>query len=178
MLAMTCFKRKSRGFSLVELLVTVGVASIFLALAIPSFHSIRQNNQAVTVSNYVAGGLSYARNEAIKRGVSVSLCGAASDAQTACGASSNWSNGWIVFSDVDGDGVIDAGDEILKTSPIPTLGATITAPNNVVAFSANGFVASGSGNFTLQAAGCEGDNARTITISNSGRLSVEKTNCS
>lgn len=169
--------RKNKGFSLVELLVTVAIASIFLALAIPSFHTIRQNNQAVTISNYLSGGLSYARSEAIKRGTTVSLCGAADNAQTSCGASNDWSNGWIVFSDLDGDGVIDIGDEILKASPIPSLGATITAPGDFVTFSPNGFVASGSGDFSLQAQGCYGENARTVTISNAGRLSVAKADC-
>lgn len=168
----------NRGFSLVELLVTIAVASIFIAVAIPGFHSIRQNNQAVTLSNNVSAGLVYARSEAIKRGRSVSICGAATSAQTACGNGNSWSEGWIIFTDPNGSGAIDVGDEIVKVGKAPALGSTITAPNTVVTFSANGFVTAGSGDFSLTAPGCKGQHGRTVTISNTGRLSIQATACS
>ncbi len=169
---------KEKGFSLVELLVTVFVAAIFVVLAVPSFHSIRQNNQVTAIANYLSSGVILARNEAIKRGITVSVCGASSSAQNSCSNSTNWQNGYIIFTDTNGDGVLDSGDEIIRVGQRPTLGATISAPGNSISFSANGFVVNGAGDFLVQASGCQGENARTITLSNTGRLSVISSLCS
>lgn len=63
----------AKGFSLVELLVTVSVVGILAAIAIPNFSSTLQNNRAETEVSDLQRALNYARLEAINRGVNVRI---------------------------------------------------------------------------------------------------------
>ncbi|MEG5264732.1 GspH/FimT family pseudopilin [Pseudomonas sp. JDS28PS106] len=63
----------AKGFSLVELLVTVSIVAILAAVAIPNFNSTLQNNRAETEVSDLQRALNYARLEAINRGVSVRI---------------------------------------------------------------------------------------------------------
>lgn len=63
-----------RGFTLVELMVTVAVAAILLVIAVPSFRTMLATNQLVTAANEVVGGLSEARMEAIQRNADTQFC--------------------------------------------------------------------------------------------------------
>jgi type IV fimbrial biogenesis protein FimU len=63
----------AKGFTLVELLVTVSVVGILAAIAIPNFSSTLQNNRAETEVSDLQRALNYARLEAINRGVSVKI---------------------------------------------------------------------------------------------------------
>ena len=63
----------AKGFSLVELLVTVSIVAILAAVAIPNFNSTLQNNRAETEVSDLQRAFNYARLEAITRGVSVRI---------------------------------------------------------------------------------------------------------
>lgn len=63
----------AKGFSLVELLVTVSIVAILAAVAIPNFNSTLQNNRAETEVSDLQRAFNYARLEAINRGVSVRI---------------------------------------------------------------------------------------------------------
>lgn len=63
----------SKGFSLVELLVTVSVVAIVAAIAVPNFTSSIQSNKADTELNDLQRALNYARLEAINRGVTMRI---------------------------------------------------------------------------------------------------------
>ncbi|MBD8871997.1 GspH/FimT family pseudopilin [Rhodanobacter sp. DHB23] len=89
--------RRARGFTIVELMITVAVAAILLIIAVPSFNNIINTNRLNTAVNAMVGALNSARMEAIKRNGSVQFCsnsassnnGTVSDTlSTACGTSS------------------------------------------------------------------------------------------
>ncbi|MCD5993218.1 GspH/FimT family pseudopilin [Pseudomonas sp. CDFA 602] len=63
----------AKGFSLIELLVTVSVVGILAAIAIPNFSSSIQGSKADTEVNDLQRALNYARLEAINRGVTVRI---------------------------------------------------------------------------------------------------------
>ncbi|MDD4887635.1 MAG: prepilin-type N-terminal cleavage/methylation domain-containing protein [Thiomonas sp.] len=63
----------SRGFTLIELLVTVAIAALLLALAVPSFNRLMISSRLTTQANNAVNLLSYARAEAVKRGVNVQV---------------------------------------------------------------------------------------------------------
>jgi len=100
----------SRGFTLIELMVTMSVLAILLGVAMPAMQSFAIRNRLVAVNNDLMTALNYARSEASKRGTPVSICKSSSP-WTSCGGS--WSTGWLVF--VDGGTIGSAtGDTILR----------------------------------------------------------------
>lgn len=88
---------RSHGFTLIELMITLSIAAIVLALGVPSFQEMMRNNRAATHMNEFTSALNLARSEAIKRGQRVALCPSIN--QTSCTGASDWEDGWIVFVD-------------------------------------------------------------------------------
>ncbi|HER34420.1 MAG: GspH/FimT family pseudopilin [Halothiobacillaceae bacterium] len=82
--------RRSRhqGFSLIELMITIVVAAILLAIAIPSFRNLILSNELTTTTNEWVTAVNLARSEAIKRSAPVVVCGESSN-QAASGDQTN-----------------------------------------------------------------------------------------
>ncbi|MCP4275823.1 MAG: prepilin-type N-terminal cleavage/methylation domain-containing protein, partial [Gammaproteobacteria bacterium] len=59
--------RRVKGFTLVELMVTLVILGILLGVGIPSFRALMQGNAMVAASNQLLGALLLARSEAVKR---------------------------------------------------------------------------------------------------------------
>lgn len=79
------------GFTLVELMVTLSVAAILLAVAIPSYQTMILNNRQDSVVDAVMSAVQYARSTALSTDQPVTLC---ANVAGACGAT--WGAGWIV----------------------------------------------------------------------------------
>lgn len=92
--------KNNRGFTLIELIVTVAVISVLLTLGVPSLQTFLKSNRLTAHTNAIVGTLQLARTEAIKRSGIVVLCGSTN--LTSCNSSS-WENGWIVFFDDGAD---------------------------------------------------------------------------
>jgi type IV fimbrial biogenesis protein FimT len=108
------------GFSLVELLIVLAIASILLTMAVPSFRTLIQNLQVTTAVNDLFAAINLARSEAIKRGTRVNL--------TTVDPEGNWENGWVVFIDNNENLKPDAGDEIIFEHG-PARGGITIKPN-------------------------------------------------
>ncbi|GAB4361712.1 MAG: GspH/FimT family pseudopilin [Gammaproteobacteria bacterium] len=155
-----------------ELMITVAVLAILAALAAPSFRETIQNNRLATQLNDFVSSLQIARSEAVKRGQAVSLCKSADGAT--CTNGGNWAQGWLVFTDVDGDGVLDAadGDTILNVGAALTGNNTLVGDLNVanaIRFDSRGFAPNTSGTLRL----CDdrgATEARGVVVSASGRI--------
>ncbi|MHA6204277.1 GspH/FimT family pseudopilin [Dyella soli] len=66
--------RRGRGFTMVELMITLAVAVMLIAIAVPSFNSIILTNKLTTAANDVVGALTTARMEAVKRNANAQFC--------------------------------------------------------------------------------------------------------
>lgn len=75
-----------RGFTMVELIVTVSVAAVLLAIAVPSFRNIILSNKLTTIANDAVAAINIARMEAIKSNVAVQFCGATSNGSDTLGS--------------------------------------------------------------------------------------------
>lgn len=91
---------RQRGFSLIELMVTVAVLAILLAIGLPSFQSSLRSNRLATATNELIASINLARSEAVRNPDGAAMC-ASSDGATCTGT---WDDGWIVWIDRNGDG--------------------------------------------------------------------------
>lgn len=163
--------KKNSGFTLLELLITVALISIVMAIAVPSMTTFTQNDRLTTNINTLIGHLAYARSEAVKRSQQVSIC-SSNNATTCTGGS--WQDGWIVYIDADGDNSFTAGEEVLRAQQALEGANTLTtAIGTQVTYDYRGFVNAASvGSFQL-CDGRSGPHGKTIRISTTGRVRIE-----
>jgi len=175
------FKAHQRmlGFTIIELMITLAVAAILASLAAPSFTNIIKNTRLVTQVNNLASGLNFARSESIKRSLSVTLCKSNDDVT----CSGNWENGWLVFEDIDGDGIVDGDDTIIRVGDgADSSNITLVFPGeNRVTYNASGFAVGFDSTFKF----CDDRGvtfSKGLVVSNNGRVrtaqSADITSCS
>lgn len=107
--------RDQRGFTLIELMVTIAVLAILLVVAVPGFDLVRNVSRLSAGANDVVTGLQLARSEAIRRNARVVFC-QSGDAVT-CSDSAAWT-GWIVATDRNADGDFADAEEVIRTGTI------------------------------------------------------------
>lgn len=163
------------GFTLLELVVTLAVAGILVAVAIPSYRGIVQTNTLTSVANNLVAAFNFARSEAITRGATVYIC--PSEGTTRCGG--DWLDGWVIY-------VPDASTQKSKPTKDNRLRVhdAVTMPHlaskddgfgdatlSKVQFGGSGFASGSAGSITLCNTGSQ-DSVKVV-ISPSGRVRVE-----
>jgi len=174
---------QQRGFTLIELMVTVSVAAVLLAVAAPSFSRLIASNRITTQSNEFVGGLNLARAEAVRQGQGVSIRSES--------AGIDFGTGWKVFKDpaFGGGATAPATADVIRHATTPSgrttlrrvtlSGTTYTdattslADRMYVAFNARGGNNSGS---TAYFRVCDANNSalpgRIVQVTVVGRVSL------
>ena len=142
---------KSRGFTLLELLVVIAIIAILAALAVPSFKSLIQSNSMSGTVNAFLADMRYARSESIRRGGGVVMCPSTnSELSTAsCSGSTGWEGGWIVFYNLNPTASTvnrTSNEELLRVQ------GPITSVNTIEAHSATTFQFTATGRLNLSSA--------------------------
>lgn len=166
--------RTTRGFTLIELIVTVALAAILLTVAVPGFRTMIQNNRATAYANQLVSALNLARSESVRRKVPVSVC--ASTDQAGCAASTNWATGWIVFTDTGTAGTVDGTDTVLRVQEPLQGNPTLNGDVQNIQYLSTGAV-NAAANFTLALPDCQGNQQRIIAVNAPGRPAVSRNAC-
>ena len=172
--------RRTHGFTLIELMVTLAIAAILMFLAIPSFVSYQRNTQLTSAANSLLAAINAARGEALKRGMSVIV--------VPTGNGSDWKTGWVVVVDKNTPRTYTATEDntVLTQAKVPS-GISITG-NGIasgsepyILFDASGFSktkANGPAYFSISfartdvAAADQFKQTRRIIIASTGRVRV------
>ncbi len=153
--------KKVKGFTLIELMMTLAIAAILVSLAAPSFTDTIKNNRLTTQYNELVTQLTLARSEAIKRNTEIIVLN--ND-----GNESNWHKGWVIFEDTNDDDTVDAG-ETIKVSDTVDSNITISYNNGKqISYLASG-LGNNAGTFTI----CDdrgAQEAKALIINITGRI--------
>lgn len=169
------------GFTLIELVVTIAVLAILVAIAAPSFQGLINSNRVTSSANEMVAALQFARSESMRRNVRTTLC--QSGDGTSCSTGDTWP-GWIVFADLDRDDVPDAG-EVMRVGVVAAplqLANSSNIASNRFSFRPDGMARS-SGTALLNAAlrvcmktNTPPENARDVEIGSGSRIRVASIN--
>ena len=156
------------------------MAALLSTLAAPPFQGLLARYRTLSEAHELSNLLLFARSEAIRRGVRVTICRSASSssANPACDGGS-WSQGWVAFldnvDDVDNrPGVLDHGDLVLRTGegrpsvfvePKPTFRDWLTYTPTGRPIGSMGL---SNGTFCL----ISGKSRRDVVVAVTGRVSV------
>jgi type IV fimbrial biogenesis protein FimT len=147
--------RYSRGYNLLELLVTLAIVAILASIAAPSFSVFIENQRVRSAANDLMATMNLARSEAVTRNASI----------TVSEATGGWSNGWIVKA---GATVLQSDDSVG--------GVVITG--SVSSFSYNSSArASVAATFALVPSSGNASRSRCVSISLNGKPNSKSGGC-
>jgi type IV fimbrial biogenesis protein FimT len=172
--------RSKQGFTLLELLMGLGLLTILLSLGVPAWQHLVERIQVGNWQRQLHGALNYTRSSAIHSGIPTTICARGPDGGCAA-EGGNWQRGWLVFE--DGGGARDCqpnpvgthcqktGARILRMNAGPEH-LTIVNNNNIarrVHYNALGLSYGYTGRFTLCAQSGEVA-GKGLVIANTGRV--------
>ena len=111
-------QRMAPGFTLVELLVTIAVAALLLAAAVPTLSGVAKSIRLSAASNAFVSGLYLARS----RGDQAQWPGGAVQVRGRRGlrrSTGGWEQGWIVFHDANNNGRADGREPVIRREAAP-----------------------------------------------------------
>ncbi len=140
--------RAQRGFTLIEMMVTIAVAAILLVVVVPSFRTFTLSQRVKSGSFDLYSTLMLARSEAVKRRATVTVAASAAD----------WNNGWTISD----------GTTTLRSQDTPK-GLTITSDATTLTYQLDGRLGSGSASYLqLAATGSTAAGKRCMTVDPAG----------
>jgi len=137
--------RRAGGFTLVELMVTVAVAAIVVAVGVPSFLRALARHAIISQAEELQDAVRVGRNEAMKRSGPVVLCRTEESNPSHCaGSGGNWQT-WVLFTDVARSGAFAAGDSVLRQRQDASRRTTVTGDAASIRFEATGIAHADNG---------------------------------
>ncbi len=168
------------GFTMIELLVVITIVTILMGVGVPSFKYVTNSNRLSAEVNGLLGDMQMARAQAMKEGRTVTICSSPPN-QLTCSGSTDWSSGWIVFSDPTDVGVVDADEPILRAQKPLHAGDTLVDPTGTlskVTFNRAGFVSLAGMpvdgiTLTLHDATANANHTRCLWIASQGMVTTQ-----
>ena len=104
--------RQERGFTLIELMIGIGLMALLLSMAVPALDVFTSNARQTGAVNDFVASMHIARSTAVTTNTRVTVC--PTDNGQRCAAVS-WDNGWIVFRDPNSNQTVDNGETIVSS---------------------------------------------------------------
>lgn len=173
-------RRPVRGFTLIEMMVTLAIVAVLAMVAVPNFIAFQRNSELTSMANNLVGAMNMARTESMKRNTNTLV---------APTSGTDWAGGWRVFVDVNRDGTFNAGDILVNTYPALPSYIEVAASNSQALFNGSGysFDSGVPSNLTISIArndvpaGETLDQTRRIKVATTGRVrsckGTDTTNC-
>ncbi|HEY5623308.1 MAG TPA: GspH/FimT family pseudopilin [Gammaproteobacteria bacterium] len=169
--------REQNGFTLAELIATVGIAALLMSIAAPSLNQLTLNTRQITSANALLTDFHLARDLAITNNSRVTVCPSSGGEQC---EDVSWEEGRIVFVDRDSDRTV-SGDEFVERASTELDALEIDSEQFAasISYRPNGramaeSVRDNTGQFVL----CDsrgGSEARVVIVDMSGRPRVSRT---
>jgi type IV fimbrial biogenesis protein FimT len=158
---------KLKGFTLLELMISIAILGILLTAVVPNARGILIRNRIISEVNYISSLVQFTRHTAIDEQAITVMC--PSNDFTTC--SNDWTLPKIIFVDEDNNGARNNDEELLVGSEGSHSTHVIRGPNNPIRFSGNGAVATPA-TLLFCHNELEAEFARAITVSLQGRLKL------
>lgn len=176
-------------------MVVVAILAVLSAIGVPAFNGLIANSMVARGVNNFIGDARYARGEAMRRGMSVTMCPSSdsSAASPVCStgaalSTGGWMEGWVVFLDIDGDHSFDSGaDTVLRVQErVSGIGDFYKAAAGAISestakpfitYDVNGRAIGQESRWLVHAAGdlkSDSSFARTLCMNSVGRVRLEK----
>ena len=170
--------KKALGFTLLELMVILAVASILLSVGVPSFRGVVMDNRMVGSANQFVTAVNMARSSAVRFQRNATVCSSTDwdAALPTCNGTSDWSDGWIVWVDKDRDGATDANEIVAVHEPLHDSITFAATASTSFSYDSRGFGITAGDTFSL----CDsrsGENGRVVRVNNVGRTNVDNLTC-
>ncbi len=142
-------RRASAGFTLVELAIVVAIVAILFRVATPGLSRTMAARALAAQSSEFMAALRFARSEALKRGMPVTVCASVAGGSLACQGprAADWRSGWIVFADHDRRGVLDPADPVLRVQQPLLRSGGVAGTRGSISFTAAGFATDASSHY-------------------------------
>ena len=147
---------RTKGFTLLELLIALAIVLVIVSLAVPAFSRSVQIAKADADLDELQRGLNFARLEAINRGTAIQIRPLAGN--------DDWSGG---LSIAQGGGALT---NVLRVVPAMSSGATLTLTSGVTAIEYNNFGGLSSPATEVQISYALGAQSRVLSLCLNGRI--------
>lgn len=156
----------SKGFTLIELMITIAVAAILLTVALPSFQDSIRRNRILTQASDIVSTLALARSEAVKRNQTVSVVVA-----DAANSNGTWAGGWCITEGAPAD----CTGAVIRIYPAIENNSLSSATTSF-SFDKKGFLSTAAG--TVSVCKSSGEAGRNVVINGIGQAVVQEITCS
>jgi type IV fimbrial biogenesis protein FimT len=164
-------QKEAAGYTLLEAVIAMAVVAVLASIAIPSWQSARATVHAGKTRTEMLETIMAAVRHSAAAGTEVVLCRPVDITVERCSNTTNWSDGWALFADLNGNRLRDANEPVVHRQKALTGGVKLwtTGGRTRLIFQPNGSNAGSNVTFTL----CDDrgpGKAATFVVANDGRM--------
>ncbi|MCG9695997.1 GspH/FimT family pseudopilin [Shewanella sp. Isolate11] len=153
------------GLTLVELMVTITVATILIGIAAPSLSSLYDAQRAGANIRKIQQSLQFARNAAISYGVRVTVCPVADNQ-----CNSDWQSGLVIFTDSGTTNILDGSDKVIYQTGEFHQQDTISYNRRAVHFYPDGLASGSNGTLKYCPGSPTSSSSKAVIVNQAGRV--------